>query len=110
MISKELFENVLNDGFDGVYYFKDNIVWYEQDGKEYCINIYELSHLCKKWVVKNSGWTLQSYTNERDAGICRVKVGDGQEINKVIGVSEVDSIFKSTEWVYTELKNKGKIK
>ena len=72
------------------------------------INIYELSHKCKSYVVKNSGWTLQSYTNERDAGICRVKVGDGQEINKFIAESEVESVFKATEWVYTELKNKGK--
>lgn len=108
MISKELFERVLNDSFDGVYYFNDNIVWFEQDGREYSINVYELSHLCKKWTVKNSGWTLQSYTNERCTGICRVKVGDGQEINKLIAESEVESVFKATEWVYTELKNKGK--
>ena len=41
------------------------------------ISKFELSHKCKSCVVKNSGWTLQSYTNERGAGICRVKVGDG---------------------------------
>lgn len=108
MISKELFERVLNDSFDGVYYFKDNIVWFEQDGREYFINVYELSHKCKSYVIKHSGWTLQSYTNERGAGICRVKVGDGQEINKFIAASEVESVFKAIEWVYTELKNKGK--
>lgn len=72
-------------------------------------NIYELAHKCKVWVVKNSGWTLQSYTNERGVGVCRVKVGDGQEINKLIAESEVDSIFKATEWVLEELKNKGKL-
>lgn len=72
------------------------------------INIYELSHKCKSYVVRNSGWTLQSYTNERGAGICRVKVGDGQEINKFIAATEVESIFKATEWVLEQLKNKGK--
>ena len=74
------------------------------------ISKFELSHKCKSWVVRNSGWTLQSYTNERGAGICRVKVGDGQEINKFIDASEVDAVFKATEWVIQELKNKGKIK
>lgn len=68
--------------------------------------IYELSHKCKSYVVKNSGWTLQSYTNERGAGICRVKVGDGQEINKFIDTSEVNAVFKATEWVYNEIKKK----
>ena len=72
-----------------------------------CENIYELAHKCKSYVVKNSGWTLQSYTNERDAGICRVKVGDVQEINKFIASSGIQAIFKATECVYTELKNKG---
>lgn len=110
MISKELFEKVYNDGIDCICYYKDNLVWFEQDGREYYINIYELSHICKLWVVKNSGWTLQSYTNERGVGICRVRVGDGQEINKLIGTSEVESVFKATEWVCAELKNKGKLK
>lgn len=73
------------------------------------INIYELSYKCKSYVVRNSGWTLQSYTNERGAGICRVKVGDGQEINKFIDASEVNAVFKATGWVYIELKNKGKL-
>ena len=73
------------------------------------INIYELSHKCKSYVVRNSGWTLQSYTNERGAGICRVKVGDGQEINKFIDVSEADAVFKATEWGLEQLKNKGKL-
>lgn len=42
------------------------------------------------------------------AGVCRVKVGDGQEINKFIAATEVESIFKATEWVLEQLKNKGK--
>lgn len=92
----------------GVIY-GDNMIKYNSNGGEW-INIYELSHKCKSYVVKNSGWTLQSYTNERGAGICRVKVGDGQEINKFIDASEVDAVFKATEWVIQELKNKGKIK
>lgn len=71
------------------------------------ISKFELVYLCKAWTVRNSGWTLQSYTNERGAGICRVKVGDGQEINKLIGTSEVDAVFKATEWVYAELKKRG---
>ena len=86
-----------------------DLFFVDKDGGHY-INVFELSHKCKSYVVKNSGWTLQSYTNERGAGICRVKVGDGQEINKFIDASEVDAVFKATEWVIQELKNKGKIK
>ena len=94
------------------YLFTDNTenIWFNTDnvGLGVCkINKYAFAIKCKSYVVKNSGWTLQSYTNERDAGICRVKVGDGQEINKFIASSEVQAIFKATEWVYTELKNKG---
>lgn len=119
MISKELLSRVLSDNrkldSDIILCIDGKSVKYgflEPDNEisYYNINIYELSHICKLWVVKNSGWTLQSYTNERGVGICRVRVGDGQEINKLIGTSEVESVFKATEWVCAELKNKGKLK
>lgn len=81
-MTKELLSKVLDIDVHVVFgdIYGDDIIKYDSDGYKW-INIYKLSHLCKQWVVKNSGWTLQSYTNERGAGICRVKVGDGQEIN-----------------------------
>ena len=123
MISKELLSEVLenevpyqvrvhkiiikNNSLNYFYNSKDNRGGLFE-ANEY-INIYELAHKCKEWAIEYSGWTLQSYTNERDSGIRRVKVGDGQEINKFIAPSEVEAIFNASEWVYTELKNKGKI-
>ena len=112
-VLKEIFETIFKE-----YQFKaivDNTIHYtklsgiiENVDCQYRLNTFEFAiFYCKSYVVKNSGWTLQSYTNERDDGICRVKVGDGQEINKVIASSEGEAIFKATEWVYTELKNKG---
>ena len=111
MISKCLLSKILDINVTEIGLITSKVnLWFLCTTESDCINIYELSHLCKQWTVKNSGWTLQSYTNERDAGICRVKVGDGQEINKFIATSEVEAIFKATDWVYTELKNKGKLK
>ena len=115
-ILKLLFETIFKE-----YQFKtivDNTIHYtgssgiiENIDCHYRINAFEfVMFYCKSYVVKNSGWTLQSYTNERDSGICRVKVGDGQEINKFIAPSEVEAIFNASEWIYTELKNKGKLK
>lgn len=80
------------------------IYWFDCIGeiREYSINIYELAHKCKEWAIKYSGWTLQSYTNERGSGICRIKVGDGQEINKLIASSEPEAIFKACEWILTK--------
>ena len=78
-----------------------NSIVYTTDDSEYAkwINIYELANKCKSYTVKQTGWTLQSYTNERGSGICRIKVGDGQELNKLIAPSEPESIFKACEWV-----------
>ncbi len=110
-MTKELLSKVLDIDITHTSICKSDsdLFFVDKDGGHY-INVYELSYKCKSYVVKNSGWTLQSYTNGRDAGICRVKVGDGQEINKFIASSEVEAIFKATEWVYTELKNKGKLR
>ena len=68
------------------------------EANEY-INIYEFAHKCKEWAIKYSGWTFQSYTNERGYGICRIKVGDGQEVNKLIASSEPEAIFKACQWI-----------
>ena len=38
----------------------------------------------------------------------KLYIRDGGEINKSIDSSEVDAVFKATEWVIQELKNKVK--
>lgn len=102
MISKELLSVVLGLHC-GIKSIKNSevIYWFDCIGeiREHSINIYELAHKCKEWAIKYSGWTLQSYTNERGSGICRIKVGDGQEINKLIASSEPEAIFKACQWI-----------
>ena len=102
MISKELLSVVLGLHC-GIKSIKNSevIYWFDCIGeiREHSINIYELAHKCKEWAIKYSGWTLQSYTNERGSGVCRIKVGDGQEINKLIASSEPEAIFKACEWI-----------
>ena len=105
MISKELLSAVLGLHC-GIKSIKNSevIYWFDCIGeiREHSINIYELAHKCKEWAIKYSGWTLQSYTNERGSGVCRIKVGDGQEINKLIASSEPEAIFKACEWILTK--------
>ena len=63
------------------------------------IDIHKLAHKCKEWVTKVKPWTLQSYTNYKGSGICRVQVGDGQTIHKETAVTEPEAIFKVAQWV-----------
>ena len=105
MISKELLTAIREDNYtvvdiDYFYEIEDKKIGYSLDNEQwYYINIYELAHKCKEWTIKYSGWTLQSYTNERGSGICRIKVGDGQEINKLIASSEPEAIFRACQWI-----------
>lgn len=105
MISKELLSEVVGlcCGVKSIRNL-EVVYWFNCIGevRESSINIYELAHKCKEWAIKYSGWTLQSYTNERGSGICRIKVGDGQEINKLIASSEPEAIFKACEWILTK--------
>ena len=98
MISKELLSNVLEEKVIGIILFANE---YELENNIFksLPSIYELAYMCKEWAIKYSGWTLQSYTNARGSGICRIKVGDGQEINKLIASSESEAIFKACEWI-----------
>ena len=106
MISKELLSVVYpidetTETYVSIQESTGRVMWF---GKEYndCrseIDIHRVAHKCKEWVIKYSGWTLQSYTNERGSGICRIKVGDGQEINKLIASFEPEAIFKACQWI-----------
>ncbi len=113
MINKELLSTVLGyEVFDALTKrLSNNCLFYRTNDEATIrrhspylpsINIYELAHKCKEWTIKYSGWTLQSYTNERGSGVCRIKVGDGQEINKLIALSEPEAIFKACEWILTK--------
>ena len=106
MISRELLNEVYpidetTETYVGIQESTGRIMWFRKEYND-CIseiNIHKVAHKCKEWAIKYSGWTLQSYTNERGSGICRIKVGDGQEINKLIASSEPEAIFKACEWI-----------
>lgn len=67
------------------------------------ISIWEFQHLVKKWTRRVKPWTLQSYENSTGTGICRVQVGDGQELTKMITSTETDAVILAGEWVLQQL-------
>ena len=64
MISKELLSEVLNDEVGDYFYYKDNLLWFEQDDKEYNINIYEFAHKCKEWLEYNCFYDVMIVEDE----------------------------------------------
>lgn len=73
--------------------------WDESEAFNY-ISYSDLFFKCKEYVVHKTNCTLQSYVNSRGVGVCRVKLGDSQEITKILGTSEIDAVFKATEYVF----------
>jgi len=100
MINKELLSRILNGE---VKYFNidKNLVYYDIDYGTY-INIYELSNKCKKWIVDNSGYYLNSYVNEYFEGICEVKTKGGRILHSVVKSNEPNAVFDATEWIIKE--------
>ena len=93
MISKELLNEVLNDEVGDYFYYNDNLLWFEQDGKEYIINIYEFAHKCKEWAL-NKNKCLSSTPYHKRLYVCTI-LGDEMFESD----TEVEAIFKACQYI-----------
>jgi hypothetical protein len=63
------------------------------------IIICDFIKLLKSYLVKKYNITLQSYTNKRGRGVCKVKKGDCLLLRVVSGETEEEAVIKAGEWV-----------
>ena len=109
--NKELLSKILNIdipddiGFTYGSKFENNvkqtIVMYYNDGSEpIYMNIYELAHKVKKWII-TIGFALNiTLDNFCVINIRKTKVN----IIKIVAETELEAIFKAGEWVYNKIK------
>ena len=115
MISKELLSVVLNkkvieDDISSIE-LKDNKItfiedyWDEDEGsgfyRSHTINIYELIHLCKEWLL-NQNISAYSYLHELNGGVEIVPKKKCNWLNgnkKFKADTEPEAIFKAAQWV-----------
>lgn len=112
MISRELLNEVLNDEVGDYFYYKDNLIWFEKDGKEYNINIYEFAHKCKEWALDNrwiistmpmlteKKWRNTSVRLSHFYSASKDRYLDGIYHNgRIEADTETEAIFKACEWI-----------
>ena len=118
MISKELLNKVLNIEIVSYQMKQKNILAYEYNkvsknqwsGKTFCnrsINIYELSHKCKKWAFKNGYWLSVRLYEPNGFNIVIFSHIHSQlqkDLKEINDKTEPEAIFKACQWI---LEQKG---
>jgi len=112
MLSKELLSEVLK-----VKLFDcPNYGWYKETFR-YCIegqkvgdivnqiDIYELVHKCREW-VRNEGYYILRDTKGYINGVTTLVRADDANAWKYEDELEPESIFKATQWIFDNLKEK----
>jgi len=118
MINKELLSKVLDINLkDNVCVVVDNEIHISFEDRVDKINIYELAHKCKEWIIdmeQNQGiCTHKTFYTQTDGyewycGFASIQTTyDDEAILKDISKAdtEVEAIFKATQWI---LDNKDK--
>ncbi len=103
MTDKKLLSEVLNINVTDTKVVDNYIIY----NTHYKINVYELANLCKQWALKNTGYRLKSYINDKGTGICDVRVGDGRTLTrKIVPNSEPEAIFQACNWIIKQKETK----
>lgn len=123
MISEELLSAVLGElvveNGDVAYYVTDYVddmhcVWYRNaNGRYRVINIYELAHKCKEWLLRNNYVVSSGLAKAPDGSVefdCLIEHFDtyyahnsGDCYKQFLATSEPEAVFKACEWVYQQL-------
>lgn len=107
MISKELLSEVLNLNITYIERCNNSIIYkisvYDREEE---INIYELAHKCKEWVLKQGYRIIINYSKDIKVGIRILKSGKYVYSNE--NKSEVEAIVKACEWMLKEQNNDTK--
>lgn len=95
-------ENTYNNEKLGISFTEERIlITYVDSHPDLSISLGDFLTLCKTTVTAATPWTLQSYTNHNGSGICRIKVGDGQELAKMISPEgEFAAVVMATSWAF----------
>lgn len=106
-ISKELLSEVLNLNITYIERCNNSIIYkisvYDREEE---INIYELAHKCKEWVLKQGYRIIINYSKDIKVGIRILKSGKYVYSNE--NKSEVEAIVKACEWMLKEQNNDTK--
>jgi len=119
MISKELLSEVLDtnvEEFIDDKFAKDGYIlfweWYNKNKnqRQRDINIHELAHKCKEWVLEKrilfqSGYTVP--TVQARADIAWAKGLEEPQIKTFIADTEPEAIFKACQWILDNIESKG---
>ena len=115
IISKELLSEILNIENERISkkvhrfcFPTDNIIaveYYMQDGWMH-LNIHELTHKCKKWILINK-YKIFIYSDDNSEWYCQVQLVDADEQPKEWSVAETEAaaVFAACQWI---LDNKDK--
>lgn len=101
LISKELLSKVLNRNILKIKIFS-NCVGYFYDEKYDEINIFELAHKCKEWLIEQTDNDIEIRSN-KDVSIVSVYIKEEADFHFEYADMEIEAIFKACEWI---LKNK----
>ena len=98
MISKELMSEVLNLNITYIERCNNSIVYkisvYDREEE---VNIYELAHKCKEWVLKQGYRIIIDCSKDIELGIRILK--NGRDIYSNENKSEQQAIFKACQWI-----------
>ena len=110
MISKELLSEVLNNKkillSKNDLLIEDNVLLFDNKCNYLVnINIYELAHKCKEWILINK-YKIFIYSDDNSEWYCQVQLVDADEQPKEWSVAETEpeAIFKACEWILEQIR------
>lgn len=114
IISKELLGEVLGENIEDIHIVDNQLLYSipnyktEEDGEEVYINlgarinIYELAHKCKEWVLQYDKELLS--TQRKDRAVCDM-YGIVSPNFSFYGENECEAIFKACQWIMDNANN-----
>lgn len=115
-ISKELLSEIMQLGILEVgevddCYLSFNYYILDDDNIKACINVYELAHKCKEWII-NKGYVLKlCYVLENDTReLCFIETTllksnqYSSDYYDMDSKTEVEAVIKASEWILKGLK------
>ena len=101
MVSKELLSSIWNKQVDEVFYYNDNLIWFEIEGEEYQSNIYELAYIAKQWVRDNFSLEIISCAKITTINYCYdLSVTPLKTL--IHEKNELEAVFKAAQFILDE--------
>ena len=107
--SKKLLSEVLKNETKGLKSFGlsecAKYIIFQYEDFDDSINIYELAHKCKEWILINK-YKIFIYSDDNSEWYCQVQLVDADEQPKEWSVAETEpeAIFKACEWILEQIR------